>query len=254
MYNIKVMSGHSHYATIHRQKEKEDAKRGQVFSKLSKAISLAVKAGGGPDPSSNYKLRMAIDQAKMANMPKDNVERAIQRASKEADNIEEVTYEGYAPFGVAVIVEVATNNRNRTAQEIKNLFDRGGGSLGGPGSVAFNFDSKGLIVTKVGEDKDTQMLEMIDVGVEEINEVDGELEAYTNPSETAEVKEKLQEKGFEIVSSSLVKKAKTMINITEKGKAEKLIKFLEKLDELDDVQNVYANFDVSDEALVTLEN
>ncbi len=153
------MSGHSHYATIKRQKGMKDAAKGKVFSKMGRAITIAVKSGGGiSDPNANYKLRMAVDAARAVNMPKENIERAISKAAGHSQSLDEIIYEGFGPGGVGIIVEAATDNRNRTAQEIKNIFERGGGNLGGPGSVAFNFDPKGLIVVKKGEASEPQML------------------------------------------------------------------------------------------------
>src|SRR3989344_807087 len=174
------MSGHSHYSTIKRQKGIKDAQKGRVFSKLSRLISLAVKAGGWiTDPSANYKLRMAIESARAANMPKENVERAISRAGVEAESLEEMTYEGYGPMGIAVIVEVTTDSRNRTGQEIKNIFERVGGSLGGPGSVSFNFDTQGLIVIPKSDNAQTQILNLIDMGVEDFQEEQDSIEIYS---------------------------------------------------------------------------
>jgi len=173
------MSGHSHYATIKRQKALTDAARGNVFSKHAKAIMIAAKGGG--DPESNFKLRVAIDKARAENMPKDNIERAIAKATSEGGVLTEAVYEGFGPSGVAVIVEAATDNKNRTAQEIKNLFERGGGSLAGPGAVSFNFESKGFLLIKKTSDPDSQMLTIIDMGVEDITDsVDG-LEVYVAP-------------------------------------------------------------------------
>src|SRR3989344_6041026 len=150
------MSGHSKWATIHRSKEVKDAKRGNLFAKMGRAISIAVKAGGGPDPSANFKLRVAIEKARAADMPKENIERAIAKAS-EGGALEEVTYEGFGPGGIGVIVEAATDNKNRTAQEIKNAFERGGGNLAGPGSVSFNFEQKGFLLVKKTDKPDEQM-------------------------------------------------------------------------------------------------
>ena len=149
------MSGHSHYATIKRKKDSTDAVKGMIFSKHSKAIQVAIKTGGSPDPDTNAKLRFTIDQAKSDNMPKANIDRILAKAS-EAGNLDEVTYEGYGANGIAVIVNTATDNRNRTSQEIKNIFERGGGSLAGPGAVSFNFESKGLIVLEKKSDVDEQ--------------------------------------------------------------------------------------------------
>src|SRR4030065_2949100 len=157
------MSGHSHYSTIKRQKEANDAAKGKVFSKMARAIAIAIKAGGGADPAQNYKLRIAIEQAKASNVPKSNIDRIPSRAQEEV-SYDEVSYEGYGPEGIPVIVESATDNKNRTSQEIKNIFERSGGSLAGPGSVSFNFEPKALIVVGKGGDVDSKMLKSIVFG------------------------------------------------------------------------------------------
>jgi len=247
------MSGHSHFATIKRQKEAKDAAKGKVFSKLGRAISIAVKTGGGGDPASNYKLRMAVDAARAANMPKDNIERAISRAQTEAANLEEVMYEGFAPGGVGVLVRVATDNRNRSAQEMKNIFERGGGSLAGPGSVSFNFEPKGLMIVKKSANPDDQMLELIDSGVEDIVDPEGNyFEAYVAPDKLSEVREVLVSKGFEIESSSLIQKPKNVLRVDDASTATKIMKLMETFDDHDDVQDVFANFDILESVLKEL--
>lgn len=246
------MSGHSHYATIKRQKQANDAAKGKVFSKLARGIQMAVKTGGSADPNSNYKLRMAIDAARSENMPKDNIERAIARAAGDSANIEEVVYEGYGPAGVSVIVEVATDNRNRTAQEMKNLFERGGGNLGGPGSVSFNFEQKGQLLVEKGDKSDETTLALIDAGAEDIMEVDDVLEVYVAPSLTASLRDKLEELGINVRSSGLIMKPKNIQTVGNKEQAEKILSWLEKMEEHDDVQKVYVNLDIPQEILDTL--
>lgn len=246
------MSGHSHYATIKRQKSVNDAAKGKVFSKLARAIQMAVKAGGGGDPDTNYKLRMAVDAARSENMPKDNIERAISRASGESANIEEVMYEGFGPLGVSVIVEVATDNRNRTAQEMKNMFERGGGSLAGPGAVSFNFEQKGLILVGKGENADETTLKLIDAGAEDVEEVEDAIEVYVAPVQTAILREKLESIGMVVKSSSLIMKPKNLQTVNSKEEAEKVLGWLEKLEEHDDVQKVYANLDIPQEILKSI--
>ena len=232
------MSGHSHYATIKRQKALTDAARGNVFSKHAKAIMIAAK--GGSDPESNFKLRVAIDKARAENMPKDNIERAIAKATSEGGVLTEAVYEGFGPSGVAVIVEAATDNKNRTAQEIKNLFERGGGSLAGPGAVSFNFESKGFLLIKKTSDPDSQMLTIIDMGVEDITDsVDG-LEVYVAPDKLGEVKNKVEEVGFEVSEVELQMKPKNLIEVSQ-TESDKIVKFLETLESHDDIQKVYAN-------------
>src|SRR5258708_23459947 len=171
------MSGHSHYATTHRQKELKDADKDQIFSKLARAITIAAKTGGGPDPDSNYKLRITIDKARAASMPKENIDRAISKAEGGGD-LDEVMYEGFGPSGVAVLVEVATDNRNRTNSEIKNLFEKNGGKMGSPGSVSFNFAPKGLLLVEKSCNIDEELLKLIDLGAEDVVEKDDVIEVF----------------------------------------------------------------------------
>lgn len=245
------MSGHSHYSTIKRQKEAKDAARGQVFSKLAKAISIAVKTGGGVNPDTNYKLRVAIDKAKAANMPKASIERAISKGTG-GGTLEEVTYEGFGPGGIAVMVEGATDNRNRTAQEIKGLFERGGGSLAGPGAVSFNFEPKGLLVVKKKKDTEAQILELIDLGVEDVDEVEDGLEVYVKGSKLGETKKTLEKKGFEVTSSEPVQKPKTLQTVSDEKVAAKALAFLNNLEDYEDVQKVFANLDIPEEVMKKL--
>jgi YebC/PmpR family DNA-binding regulatory protein len=248
------MSGHSHYATIKRQKESEDAKRGQLFSKLVKEISVAVKTGGGGDIDTNYKLRVAVDRAKAANMPKDNVERAIKRSTESAGKMEEITYEGFGPSGVSVIVEAATDNKNRTAQEIKNLFERGGGNLGGPGSVSYNFDAFGLIAVKKEKDTEDQTLRLIEAGAEDIEETEDAIEIYVKPSKLTKVREDIESKGFKVTSFELLQRPKVVKKIENPNDAKKVLKFLDELEEQPDVQKVYANLDVPEDVVKEVES
>lgn len=243
------MSGHSHYATIKHQKGLKDAQKGKVFSKLGRAISIAVKAGGGPDPEANYKLRMAIDTARASNMPKENIERAISKGVGGGVSLEEVSYEGFGPEGVAVIVEAATDNRNRTAQEIKNLFERGGGNLGGPGSVAFNFEHKGQIVVEKAENTEDQLLKLIDAGVDDVEESADGIDIYVAPDKLSEKNKVIKDMGFTIKSSELIQKPKMYTTLADPVKAQKVINFLDKFDENEDVQKVFANLDIPDDIL-----
>jgi YebC/PmpR family DNA-binding regulatory protein len=246
------MSGHSHYATIKRQKQANDAVKGKIFSKLARSIQVAVRTGGSSDPASNYRLRMAIEAARAENMPKENIERAIKRAGGDAQNIEEVTYEGFGPGGISVIVEAVTDNRNRTSQEIKNLFERGGGSLGGPGSVLFNFEQKGMIVTEKGVNPEDTMLKLIDAGAEDVVEEKDAFEVYVSPSMTEEIKEKISEMGIGVKSASLVMRPKHLQTVSSKEEAQKILAWLEKIEEHDDVQKVYANLDVPQDVVESL--
>lgn len=243
------MSGHSKWATIHRQKEVKDAKRGNLFSKLGKAISIAVKTGGGPDPSANFKLRVAVEKARAADMPKDNIERAISKGSG-GEAMDEVIYEGFGPSGIGVIVEVATDNKNRTASEIKQIFERGGGNLGGPGSVSFNFEQKGFLLVKKTADPESQMLKLIEAGVEDIEETSDGIEVYTDPHMLSEVRKHLETEGFEITSTELYLKPKTLLTITDPEEVKKATGFLETFEEHEDVQKVHTNLDIP-ENLIT---
>lgn len=238
------MSGHSHYATIKRQKEAKDSAKGRVFSRHAKAIALAIKLGGSADPELNSKLRFAIEQAKADNLPKANIERILQR-SQEMGDLEEVVYEGYGPFGVGVVVDAVTNNRNRTSQEIKNIFERAGGSLAGPGSVSYNFEKKGMFTVKKKADVEAQMLSLIDLGIEDIFEAEDGLEIYVSPDRFQDLRHKILESGFEIISSGLVKKPKNYLLIEKESDANKIMSFLEALEDHEDVQGVYSNFDFS---------
>lgn len=240
------MSGHSHYAQIHRQKGINDAKKGNLFSKIARAIAIAVKSGG-PNPDANLKLKEAMEKAREASMPKENIERAIARGSGEGESLEEVTYEGFGPFGIAVIAEVATDNKNRTAQEIKNIFERVGGSLAGPGSVSFNFEPKGFMLIKKSANVESQMLSLIDAGVEDVQEVDDGIEVCVAPEKLGEIAKKLGSAGFEILQTELQMKPKNLMTVGSASEATKAISFLDSLEEQDDVQKVFSNLDIPDE-------
>ena len=245
------MSGHSHYATIKRQKGTLDQARGKLFSKLSKAISIAIKAGGGADPNSNYKLRVAIDAAKTANMPKANIERILAR-EEGAEALEEVSYEGYCPEGMAVIVETATDNRNRTGQEIKGIFEHSGGSLAGPGAVSFNFEPSGVILVKKEKNKDEQMLKIIDIGAKELEETEDGIEVYVAPELLGQFRDKLENVGFAIISFELTQQPKNYLTIEDGTKASKALTFLDTISEHDDVQKVFANINIPQDVLAKI--
>ncbi len=237
------MSGHSKWSTIKRQKGINDAKKGAVFTKLAKAITLAAKDGGA-DPSMNMKLRFAIEKARQSNMPKDNIERAVASAQGKLDNLIELVYEGYGPSGVPVIVEAATDNKNRTAQEIKNMFERGGGVMASPGSVSFQFERAGQLVVEKGTDAESRMLELIDLGAEDLEEAEDGIEVYTKPADLFLVKQKLEGAGMKVSSSELIYRPKTNIEVKDEGTANRVVRLLEGLDDLDDVQKVYAGVDI----------
>lgn len=240
------MSGHSKWAQIKRQKGVNDQKRGLAFTKLGKAITIAVKQGGGiGDPDQNFKLRLAVDAARAENMPKENIERAIARASgKDASSMDEIMYEGFGPHGVSIIVEAATDNKNRTTSEVKSTFDKNGGNMGQPGSVSYNFKQVGqIIITKNGKTLDDIFLLAAEAGAEDVEEVEGEVFVYTTPSSLFKVREALHTAGLSVGLSELIWKPITLIEI-EQSEAEKVMNVLEKLEDLEDVHKVYSNFDI----------
>ena len=245
------MSGHSKWANIKHRKGKTDALRGKLFAKLSREIIMAVRQGGGPDPSGNSRLRLAIDKARSENMPSDNIQRAIARGSGEqgGGRLEEVICEGYGPGGAAILVEAVTDNRNRTLPELRVLFQRHGGSLGEPGCVAWMFTEKGVIrVSHVSnEEKLTDLA--IELGAEDIVPQEDGFEITTLPHDFEAVLKGLREAPFPIVSQEVAKIAKTSVPI-EGEAAKKILDLMSALEEQEDVQNVYANFEVSDEHFV----
>lgn len=247
------MSGHSKWATIHRQKEVNDQKRGQIFTKISNAISLAVREGGNvADPEHNFKLRLAIEKAKAVNMPKENIQRAIDRAvgRGEGANFVEILYEGYGPGGVGILAEAMTDNKQRTVQEVKNVFDRNGGSLASPGAVAFNFVKTGLILVEAKENKEEKILQLIDLGAEDVEEGEAEqLEVYLPVEDLESFKEKAVQAGLTIKSVEVVMKPINQIEITDSQVAAQVLGLMEKLEDLDDIQKVYANCRIPEEVL-----
>lgn len=249
------MSGHSKWSTIKRQKGANDAKRGQLFTKLANAITIAVRQGGGVgDPSSNPRLRLAIDTARGANMPKDNIDRAIQRAiSKQAGEMEEVTYEGFGPGGFSIIVEAITDKKQRTTPEVKSKFDKLGGSMGTPGSVAYQFQQKGLItVSPNGTAIDDIFLIAADSGAEDLEEAGSEVLIYTRPEDLAKVRDALLKNNIEVKNAEFIRKPITIVEITDAEAAQRAVSFTEKLEELDDVQKVYANYEIADDVLKSI--
>jgi len=244
------MSGHSKWAQIKRQKGANDAKRGQIFTKLGREITVAARQGGS-DPEANYRLRLAIQKAREQNMPMENIDRAIKRAGGGADSaaLEEVTYEGYGPGGTAILLQAFTDNRNRTVAEIRNLFTRGGGSLGEGGCVAWLFDQRGVITVEAGErDADEIALVAIDAGAEDVS-VDGEsIEVYTAPEDLETVRRGLDAQDLHVVSAELAMIPKTTVRLGEKDGLQAL-KLLERLEDLDDVQRVFSNADIPEEVL-----
>ncbi|MBI3092619.1 MAG: YebC/PmpR family DNA-binding transcriptional regulator [Candidatus Levybacteria bacterium] len=241
------MSGHSKWAQIKRQKGVADIKRGQAFTKISNAITIAVKQGGGAtDPGQNFRLRLAIEKARGLNMPRENIERAIQRASgKQAGEIEEVVYEGFAPFGVSVIIEAATDNKQRTASEIKNVFDKAGGTLAQPGAVSYQFQPTGkIMLKKESHTLDDVFLSAAESGAEDVGEMGDTFIVYTKASDLTKVSEALSAKEFSVIQTELSKRPISPVVIGEAEKLAKIRSFIAKLEEMDDVQKVYSNFGV----------
>lgn len=240
-----TMSGHSKWATIKRQKGAADIKRGLAFTKISNAITIAVRQGGGiTDPESNFRLRLAVEAAKAVNMPKENIERAIQRAVGKGEGaVSEVIYEGFAPGGVAVVIEAATDNSQRTTAEIKSLFQKEGARFGQPGSTLYQFAARGKITVKKNNASLDEMLEMAaESGAEDIEEAgDGSFVLYTDPSQLTAVKDKLLAKGTQVLELELTRKPIVKVPVLDKMVREKVLNFLQKLEELDDVQKVYSN-------------
>ena len=245
------MSGHSKWANIKNKKEKTDAQRGKVFTKIGREIAIAVKEGGGPDPANNSKLRDVIAKAKAANMPNDNISRSIKKAAGEgsAINYEEITYEGYGPGNVAVIVECLTDNRNRIAAEMRHIFDKSGGNLGNSGCVGWMFDKKGLIVIERTAlmDEDEVMMAALDAGAEDFVPQDDAFEVYTAPADFSAVREALEAAGYNFLSAEVSMIPQNTTNISDAETVEKFERFLDNLDDNDDVQEVYHNGILPDE-------
>ena len=246
------MSGHSKWHSIKHKKAKEDAKRGNMFGKLSRNIIVAVKEGGGSDPRDNIALANAIAKAKEYNMPQSNIERAIKKGTGEIEggNFESILYEGYGPGGIAIIVEVMTENRNRTASDIRNILTRLNGTLGESGSVSWQFERKGIIIVDRKEVKNEEefMLNMIDSGAEDIDEDDDVYEIKTPPTEFIKVKETLEKNKINIKSSELGLIPKSTIKLSREESV-KALRLINALDEHDDVQNVNSNLEIPDEIL-----
>jgi YebC/PmpR family DNA-binding regulatory protein len=244
------MSGHSKWASIKHKKKAVDAKRGQLFTKLARAIQVAARDGGG-DPAGNPALAHAIEKAKDARMPKDNIERAIAKgtgADADADAIEDVVYEGYGPGGVAILVDALTDNRNRTGSEVRHAFTSAGGNLGEPGSVAWTFEKKGSLVADGSRYSEDDLLPAIDAGAEDVA-LDGDVwEVVTAPTDLNAVRQALEQSGVELESAELVQRPTTRTPV-EEGDVPKLMRLIETLEDHDDVQAVHANFDIDADVL-----
>lgn len=244
------MSGHSKWSQIKRQKGAADLKRGNIFSRLTNAIILAARNGG--DPSANFQLKMAVEKAHTASMPKENIERAVKRGTGEIEGakVEEILYEGIGPSGVGILIEAATDNRNRTNSEVKNALSSGSGKLTGSGAVAYQFERMGkFFIDLEGNDIEKLELNLIDTGVSDFEEQDGILSVYTKPNELEKVKKELEIQGIKIKNPFLTWEPKNMINISDKSDAEKILKLMEVLENLDDVTAIYSNFDIPREFL-----
>src|SRR6266436_3145585 len=244
------MSGHSKWSTIKRAKGITDAKRGAVFTKVAREIAIAARAGGG-DPDANYRLRLAMDKARSVNMPADNIKRAIERATGggDAEQFEEIVYEGYGPGGVAILVEAATDNRNRTAAEVRAIFTKAGGQLAGSGAVAWQFEPRGLIAVNRdgGIDADEVALAAIDAGAEDVDtDSDETIEIYTSPGDLEAVRKALEGAGVPVDSAENAMVAKQTVEL-DSHKARQALRLVEMLEDLDDVQRVTANFDIPED-------
>jgi YebC/PmpR family DNA-binding regulatory protein len=244
------MSGHSKWAQIKRKKGVTDTKRGQLFTRLARDITIAVREGGGGDPENNFQLRLAMDKARTSNMPKDNIERAIKRGtgeSAEGGQLEEVVYEGYGPGGAAILVQVVTDNRNRAASDVRRVFTRSGGNLAATGAVAWMFERKGVVTVEAngGNPEDIE-LELIDLGADDVL-VEGNLvEAYVDPHELRRMREEMQKRKIPIENAEIMMNPKTRAAIDPEHGIQTM-KLIEQLEELDDVQKVTTNLDISDE-------
>jgi YebC/PmpR family DNA-binding regulatory protein len=244
------MSGHSHWATIKHKKGAIDAKRGKLWSKLSRAIIIAARHGGG-DPTMNLKLRYAIDKARQVSMPKDNIDRAIKRGTGELEGLtyEEITYEGFGPGGTAVLVDVLTDNRNRTAGEVRKIFERNGGHMGSAGSVGYLFERKGIFsVHAAGVDEDALMEIALEAGADDMKLSGSTFDITCDPAAFAKVQEALQKKNIAVAHSEITQHPKTSVD-TDGETGKRVFRLMEALDDHDDVQNVYTNLNVTEELM-----
>ena len=253
------MSGHSKWAQIRRSKGVNDARRGQLFTRLGREIVVAVREGGSGDPTANFRLRMAVQRARDANMPMDNIERTIKRAvgSSEGANLEEITYEGYGPGGTALLVHTLTENRNRTVAEVRNAFSRNGGNMGENGCVDWLFEGKGIVEVEIqGHDPDEMSLEAIDLGADDVDPVEADdktMTIYTDSSDLDKVRLALETKKYKVVKAESTMLPKTKIELSDEKVAHQVMRLVEKLEDLDDVQSVYSNMDFPEEFAASYE-
>jgi len=246
------MSGHSKWSTIKRKKGALDAKKGKIFSKIVKEIQISVKEGG-PDPEANPRLRMAIQNAKGVNMPKENVDRAINKADKESENLQEVTYEGYAPHGIAIFIEAMTDNNLRVVSQVRAIFNRRGGNLGTNGSLSFLFERKGVFTIKKGTlNPDDFELEIIDAGAQEFQIEDEVFIITTDLEDFGSMQKKLDEMGIEVENAQLQRIAKETKNLPLED-AKKILKLVDDFEEIEEVQNVFHNLELTDEIMISME-
>ena len=242
------MSGHSKWSSIKRQKGANDVKRGAIFTKMGREIAVAARQGGG-DPDANFRLRLAIEKARAANMPLDTIKRAIDKATGggEAEQYEEIVYEGYGPGGVAVLVEAATDNRNRTAADVRSVFAKAGGQLAGSGAVAWQFEPRGIVtILRDGNDPDEVALAAIDAGADDVDTDADPLEVYTAPHDLESVRRSLEAAGYRVESAEATMIAKQQVGL-DAAAARRNLRLVELLEDLDDVQRVTANFDIPEE-------
>jgi YebC/PmpR family DNA-binding regulatory protein len=245
------MSGHSKWHNIKLRKGKQDAVRSKLFTKMAREIIVAAKDGGG-NPDANLRLRLAIQKARDASMPNDNIKRAIQRGSGELDgaNFEEITYEGYGPAGVAVLVPCLTDNRNRTVAELRNIFTKNGGNLGESGCVGWMFDARGLIeIPAEKTDEETVMMATLDAGAEDIRTEDGTIEVLCQPNDLQKVREAVEAAGIEYTSAEFTMIPQNTVKIEATKEAARILRLMDALEDLDDVQQAYGNFDIPDEIM-----
>ena len=241
------MSGHSKFANIKHKKEKNDAAKGKIFTKLGRELAVAVKEGGGPDPANNSRLRDVIAKAKANNMPNDTIDRNIKKAAGEGsgDNYEHITYEGYGPNGTAIIVKTLTDNKNRTASNVRNAFTKGSGNVGTPGCVSFMFDEKGQIIVAKEDcdmDADELMMTALDAGAEDFNEEEDSFEVLTAPDDFSAVREALEKAGIPMVEAQVAMVPQTYVDLTDEKDVKNLQRTLDLLDEDDDVTDVWTNW------------
>ncbi len=249
------MSGHSKWSTIKRKKGAADAKRGQLFTKLGRELAIAAREGG-PDPDANFKLRLVMEKARASNMPKDNIERAIRRGAgleKSEEDYEEVMYEGYGPHGVAFLVQVLTDNRNRAVAEVRRTFNRHGGSMGETGCVSWLFESKGYLTVEPNDHDPEQLFEIaVEAGAEDVVISEDLVEIYTDINDFSQVRDALRTKGIDLESAQLSMVPKSLMALGEKETIQ-VMELIDTLEELDDVQEVYSNLEISDEVMLRYE-